>query len=379
MSFLRNFVRSELIDIIEWLDEGSDAMLYRFDRPDNEIKNGAQLIVRPSQVAVFVDQGRVADVFLPGRHELTTQNLPVLSTLRGWKYGFDSPFKAEVIFVSRRIFPNRKWGTKNPVMLRDAEFGPVRLRAFGNYSVRVEDAPKFVRDLVGTNPHFDIGQIHEQLRDLVVARFTDLLGESKIPVLDLAGNYSELGEFVTTRIRPDFQQYGLEITQVVVENISLPPEVEAALDRRTSMGIVGDLGRYTQFQTAEAIRAAADNPGGGASEGMGLGMGFAMANQMAQALRPVDTGAAGGASATPPAPPAPPAGPPPLPGATQVYLALDGQQRGPFGVEELRAHVADGRLTRETLVWRQGMPQWAPAADVPEVAALLSATPPPLG
>ena len=370
MSFLRNFIGNELIDIVEWLDETPDTMVWRFDRPRNEIKNGAQLIVRPSQVAVFVDQGQVADVFLPGRHELSTQNLPILSTLRGWKYGFESPFKAEVVFVSTRQFTNQKWGTKNPIMLRDPEFGPLRLRAFGNYAIRVKDAPDFVREIVGTNAHFTVEDINEQLRNMVVARFSDALGEARIPALDLAANYSEIGDKLLGLMQPEFAQYGLEITQVLVENISLPPEVEQALDRRSSMGIVGDMTNYTRFAAADAMRDAAKNPAGGAAEGMGLGMGFAMAQQMGQAMSSPST------PATSPAAHA--AGPPPLPENPQFYLALDGEQAGPFSADVLRGYAQAGTLTRDTLVWREGMAQWTRASEVPGVANLFGPVPPPL-
>ena len=373
MSFLRNFIGNELVDTVEWLDETPDTMVWRFDRPKNEIKNGAQLIVRPSQVAVFVDQGHIADVFQPGRYELTTQNLPVLSTLRGWKYGFESPFKAEVIFVSTRQFTNRKWGTKNPIMLRDLEFGPLRLRAFGNYSVRVKDAPDFVREIVGTNAHFTVEEIDDQLRDMVVARFSDALGEARIPALDLAANYAELGDLLLERIQPEFAEYGLELTKVLVENISLPPEVEQALDRRASMGIIGDLHQYTRFRTAEAIGDAAKNPGGageGMGTGLGAGMGFAMAQQMGQAMS--------APSSPPSSPAAESSGPPPLPEIPQFYLALDGEQAGPFSAEVLRGYAQAGTLTRETLVWREGMPQWTRADEVPGVANLFAAVPPPL-
>src|SRR5688572_31187554 len=240
-------LRAELIDIIEWLDDTRDTIVYRFQRYDNEIKYGAKLIVREGQVAAFVNEGRLADVFAPGTYTLETQNLPILSTLRGWKYGFDSPFKAEVYFVSTRTFTGRKWGTKNPIMLRDPEFGMVRLRAFGSFAIKVKDPATLLKEVVGTNGRFTVHEIGEQLRDMLVARFADVLAESKIPVLDLASNYDELGKFISARIADDFAQFGLQVVALMVENISLPPEVEAAMDKRTSMGIVGDLHKYAQF------------------------------------------------------------------------------------------------------------------------------------
>ncbi|HYJ78618.1 MAG TPA: SPFH domain-containing protein [Longimicrobiaceae bacterium] len=362
---LWDFVKTELIDIVEWLDDSGDTLVYRFERHDNEIKNGAQLIVRPGQAAVFVDQGQIADVFAPGRHVLRTENLPLLSTIQGWKYGFESPFKAEVYFVSTRQFTDQKWGTKNPVMLRDPEFGPVRLKAFGSYIVRVAEPAKFIAQIAGTNGRFTTEGISEQLRSLVSSRFSDALGEGKIPALDLAANYDEMGEQVRGKIAPDLAELGLELTGFVVENISLPDEVVKALDKRSSMGVIGNLQAYTQYQTAEAIRDAAQNPGGLAGAGMGAGMGFAMAQQMAQALggQPQGAGAA----------------PPPLPGQGAAYfVAAGGQQTGPHAMDALRQQAGGGALTRETLVWKQGMAGWAPAGEVPELAPLFAAVPPPL-
>ncbi len=372
---LWDFVRTELIDIIEWLDDSSDAMVYRFERHDNEIKNGAQLIVRPGQTAVFVDQGQIADVFAPGRHVLSTQNLPLLSTLQGWKYGFNSPFKAEVYFVSTRQFTDRKWGTKNPVMLRDPEFGPIRLRAFGTYAVKVGEPAKFICEIVGTNGHFSVEEIQEQLRNLIVARFSDVLGEGKIAALDLAANYDEMGGLLTQRIAPEFAGYGLEVTKVLIENVSLPEEVEKALDKRSSMGVIGNLGAYTQYQSAQAIEAAAKNPGGSAGAGMGMGMGFAMGNQMAQTLGQQGQGHAGGQAGGHGGA----SGPPPLPQQGPAFwTAAGGQQSGPHGVDALRESARSGGLTRETLVWREGMGAWTPAGEVSELASLFPATPPPL-
>ena len=356
-------IKGELLDIIEWLDKTDDTMVWRFPRYENEIKYGGKLLVRESQVAVFVNEGQIADVFEPGTHTLETRNLPILSTLQGWKYGFHSPFKAEVYFASTRRFTDLKWGTKNPVMLRDAEFGPVRLRAFGTYTTRIRKADVFLKEIAGTDGHFTTDEITDQLRNMIVSRFADILGESKIPVLDLAANYDELASFITQKIVPEFEAYGLEITKLLVENISLPPAVEEALDKRSSMGVVGNLQAYTQFQTANAMEDAAQNPGGMAGGGMGMGMGFAMANQMGQNM------AAGQQQA---------ASPPPVPQSQRFYVAVSGQQTGPFGLEELRTQAQDGRLTRESLVWKQGMAQWAPASSVVELGSVFGGSPPPL-
>src|SRR4051812_14895932 len=303
-------LRGELIDIVEWIDDTRDTMVYRFARYDNEIKYGAKLVVRESQVAAFVNEGRLADVYHPGTYTLETQNMPILSTLRGWKYGFSSPFKAEVYFVSTRAFTGRKWGTKNPIMLRDAEFGPVRLRAFGTYGIKVSDPATFLKQFVGTDGRFTVDELGDQLRDMVVARFTDILGESKIPALDLAANQDELGKFVSDRMKADFSPFGLEIVALVVENISLPPEVEAAMDKRTSMGVIGNLNAYTQFQTANSIPDAAKASGGLAGSAAGLVMGVNMANQVAAGMNAAAQPAAAPAPAQPPPPgrPAPPGG-----------------------------------------------------------------------
>jgi membrane protease subunit (stomatin/prohibitin family) len=354
---LRDFIHGELIDIIEWLESSTDAMVWRFDRPNNEIKNGAQLIVRPGQVAVFVDQGTVADVFEPGRHELTTQNLPVLSRLRGWKHGFVSPFKAEVVFVSTRQFVSNKWGTKQPVMTRDPELGPVRLRVFGTYAVHVSDAESFVRELVGANSSFTIGQISDQIRDLVVARFSELLAESTIPVLQLAANYRELGDLAARRLAPELAKLGVELTKVVVESIALPDEVAATLDQRTRIGLIGgDMSAYAQLLTADAVRDAARNQGSGGA-GAAIGVGLGMAQQLAGAAGQNARGAA--------------ASPPPLPASAGFFIGIGGKAQGPFDAAALAQRVKDGVLRADTLVWREGMAAWAAAGQVAEVAALL--------
>ena len=357
-------VRGEFIDIVQWIDTSSDTMVYRFERYNNQIKYGAQLTVREGQSAVFVNEGQLADVFQPGMYSLETKNLPILTTLQGWKYGFNSPFMAEVYFCSTRQFTDLKWGTMNPIMMRDAEYGPIRLRAFGTYVVRVKDPAALIREIVGTDGHFKVEEIVNQLRDLIVSRFAEILGESKIPVLDLAANYSELGNFLTQRIGPEFMSYGIELTKMLVENISLPPAVEEALDKRTSMGIVGNLAAYTQFNIANSIPDAAKNPGGLAAAGAGLGMGVAMAGPIAQAM----------SGQQPPAA----AVPPPIPGAAAYFLAVGGQRTGPFELQALASQAAAGTLTAQTLVWTQGMPQWTPAGQVPALAQIFASMPPPL-
>lgn len=351
----REFVAGELIDIVEWLDESGDTMVARFQRPDNEIKNNAQLIVRPAQLAVFVDQGKIADVFKPGRHTLSTSNLPLLSTLRGWKYGFKSPFKAEIVFINTKQFTNRKWGTSNPVIVRDPELGPVRLRAFGTFAVRVQDATLLVKELVGTNSVFLVDEIEDQLRNLVVTFMSEALADGNISVIDLAKSYPELGDRVLGRLAPRFQQYGLGVTQLVVENVSLPAEVEKAMDQRSRMGVIGNLDAYAKMQSADALRDAAQNPSGGAAAGVGIGMGAAMAHQaMSQAA----------ASHAPPPIPGTDE-PPPLP---DLWFYVVGDKRmGPVDVGSLKQHAGAGTVMPETLVWKKGMAEWTALSKVPDL------------
>ena len=355
-------VHHQLIDIIEWLDNTPDTMAWRFPRYENEIKNGAKLVVRESQAAALVNEGKLADVYQPGTYTLATQNMPVLSDLMGWKYGFESPFKAEVYFVSTKTFTDRKFGTKNPIMLRDSDFGVVRLRAFGNFSIRVSDPATFLRQIVGTSGQFSLESLDDQLREMVSSRFADALGASKIAALDLAGNYEQLGRFICSRIESDFAPFGLQLVNLFVENISLPPEVEAAMDKRTSMGVIGNLGAYTQYQTANAIPEAAANPGGLAGAAASMAMGLGMGGAVQQGMRDQQTVG--------------PAGPPPLPKKASYYLALNGQQSGPFDVASLPDKITAGAMNRDTLVWSPGMAGWSAAGSVAELAGLFKDAPP---
>lgn len=354
-------LRAEFIDIIEWLDDTNHTLVWRFPRYHNQIKNGAMLIVRPGQVAVFVHEGKLADVFEPGTHRLETRNLPLLSTLLGWKYGFDSPFKAEVYFVSTRTVTDLKWGTPNPIMMRDPEFGPIRLRAFGTYTLRAQDPQRLLTELVGTDGVYETSELETLMRGVINESIADLLGSSQVAALDLAQNYQEMAgtlrEAVVERID---DEYGLDVPQLFIVNISLPEEVEKALDTRTSMGVIGDMGRFQQFQMGRAMTEAAGNPGGGGAEGMGMGMGFAMAHQMAKTF----------------VPPGAPGAPPPLPGAAW-HVAQGGQSSGPFEPAQLQRMVVGGQLTPDTLVWRAGMANWAAAAHMPELVGLFGAPPPP--
>jgi membrane protease subunit (stomatin/prohibitin family) len=359
-------LKGELVDIIEWLDASRDTIVWRFPRNENEIKMGAKLVVRESQTAVFVNEGQVADVFNPGTYTLTTQNMPILSTLKGWKYGFESPWKAEVYFVNTRQFTDMKWGTQNPVIVRDPEFGAVRLRAFGAFAMRVVDPARLLRELVGTDPQFRTEEVQEYLRQLVVGHLGSALATANVPLLDLASQQLTIGNTLAAVLSDELSTTGIAIPKFIIENISVPPEVEQALDKRTSIGVVGNLDNYTKFQTANAIEDAANNQGG-AGGAFGFGLGMAAGQRAAQAMNTP--------SAAPPTVPA--AGPPPLP-AAEWFVGVNGQQQGPFDLSALAAQASAGTLTRETLVWKNGMAGWTAAGQVPELSGAFAAVPPPL-
>jgi membrane protease subunit (stomatin/prohibitin family) len=365
---------NEFIDIIEWLDDTQDTIIWRFPRYQNEIKNGAQLTVRETQVAVLVDQGKFADIYQPGRYQLTTANMPILSTLMGWKYGFNSPFKVDVYFVNTKQFLNLKWGTKNPIMLRDPEFGPIRMRAFGTYCFKISaDPTKFIKNVAGTEGSFTTEGIQEQLRNFIITKFTDHLGESKIAALDIAANLNEYSATLKDSLQADFEEFGIELTKFLVENVSLPEDVEKALDKRTGMEIIGDMGKYTHFQFADALKAGAEKPSGGGSpagDAMGMGMGFAMAGQMAQQMMNPQN------QQTQPLQ-QPPVTPPPIPQPKVYYIAVNGQQTGPFDPTQLQQMAVQGRFNPQSLVWTQGMPAWEAAGAISELSNLFGSIPPP--
>ncbi len=279
-----NLVKSQFIDVIEWTDNSSNTMVYRYNMDGKEIMMGAQLTVRESQVAIFVNEGEIADVYGPGRYELSTSNMPIMTKLQSWKYGFNSPFKAEVYFVNTKQFMDRKWGTTNPVMMRDAEFGMIRVRAFGIFAFRVADPATFLREVFGTRTMTTAEDVEGQIKRMLVSGLSDAIAESKIPALDLAANYEELSRYALQAMAPKLSPLGLALTALVIENISLPEEVEKSMDKRTSMGVLGDMNRYTQYQAAEAMREAANNPGGAAGAGMGMGAGVAMGQMFAQSM-----------------------------------------------------------------------------------------------
>lgn len=366
-------LKGEFIDIIEWLDPSNDTMVYRFERYQNEIKNGAKLTVREGQMAVFINEGQIADVFNPGMYELKTENLPILSTLKGWKYGFNSPFKAEVYFLSTRNITDQKWGTKNPITLSDDRFGMIEIRAFGTYVMRVKDGPVFIKEIVGTDGHFTSEEIASQLRSLIVTRFTDAVGEAELPIEKYARDMNEISDLVHEILKPEFEKYGIEVTKFLIENISMPEDIKKEIFELSRLDKV-DLNKLAQMKAAKAMEKAAENPSGAAGAGIGMGMGFGMANQMANTFSGNQQ-----QQQTPPAQQnTPPVAPPPLPPSLKFFIVINGQQNGPHDMQSLKNLVSQGQLTKETLVWREGMANWTAASQVAELTSVFGSVPPPV-
>ncbi len=292
---LMDYLKTQFLEIIEWQDDSRDTISYRYPDQDKEIKNGAQLIVRESQTTQFIYLGQFGDTFGPGKHTLTTDNIPILSTLKGWKYGLHSPFKADLYYVNTRLFTGNKWGTANPIMLRDADFGIVRARAYGIYDFKVTDVKVFLKEVAGTDDHFRLDEFADTMRSRIVSVFTDALATAKVPVLDLAARYTDLGEALLPLINPAVTaKYGIESSSFIVENVSVPPEVEAAIDKRSSMAAIGNLNDYVKFQMAESLTKEGGAAGGMAGTAAGLGAGLAMGQQMMAAMnQPQATPAAG--------------------------------------------------------------------------------------
>ena len=364
----------EFIDIIEWLDYTDDTICHRFERYQNEIKNNAKLIVREGQTAVFINEGQLADVFKPGTYTLSTQNLPLLTTLKGWKYGFDSPFKAEVYFVNTHLFTDEKWGTKNPITLNDDRFGLVEIRAFGTYAFKIGDAGKFVVDIVGTDNNFTNFEINEHLKSLIATRFTDTVGEANLPIELYAANTTELSETCQSVMKPEFESVGISLEKFYIENVSMPEDLKKEIFEYSRLDKL-DLDKLTKFKTAKAIEAAAANEGGTAGAGMGMGMGFVLAQQMGGMMSPQ----MGGQQQAPVQQQMGGAMPPPIPAAVQYFYSASGQQAGPVGLDQLRALFANRTINKDTLVWKQGMQSWTALNEVEELKAFLGGnTPPPL-
>lgn len=359
-----DFLTGEFIDVIHWTDDTRDTMVWRFEREGHEIKYGAKLTVREGQAAVFVHEGQLADVFSPGLYMLETNNMPIMTTLQHWDHGFQSPFKSEIYFVNTTRFANLKWGTKNLIMLRDPEFGPTRIRAFGTYTVKVADPALFLREIVGTDGEFTRDEVSFQIRNIIVQEFSRAIAKSGIPVLDMAAATAEVGKLIAEAIEPTLKQYGLTLPELYIENISLPPAVEKALDERTSRGMAGNLDDHMKWKAAEAMTME----GSSAGQAMGMGMGAGLGMQMAQ--NPW------GAAATAPAPAA--AAPPPPPPVEHVWhIAEAGNVTGPFSKAALGRMVTEGKLNRDSMVWTQGQDGWMKAGDVTELAQLFTVMPPP--
>ena len=332
-----NIIKSQLIEVIEWTDDSRDTLSYRWPDEDKEIKNGAQLIVRESQQVQFVAAGQYADLFGPGKHTLSTENIPVLSTIYGWKYGFQSPFKCDVYYINTRLFTGNKWGTANPVTVRDPDFGVVRIRAFGTYDFRIVQPALFLKEVAGTDQNFRLDEFADTMRSRIVSIFSEALAKAKIPVLDVATRYSDLGEALVQIINPAVvDKYGLEITSFILENVSVPAEVEQAIDKRSSMTAIGNLNDYVKYQMGQAMANGGDSAATlPASMAMGFGMAQEMMKQMQQPA-PAASGFLPGAAAPTPTPASAPAAAPVL----QVYTPEQAAQL--LGVE-----VADVLAERE--------------------------------
>ena len=364
-----DFLSGQFIDVIHWTADTRDTMVWRFEREGHEIKYGAKLTVREGQAAVFVHEGQLADVFTPGLYMLETNNMPIMTSLQHWDHGFQSPFKAEVYFVNTNRFTDLKWGTKNPIMVRDPEFGPTRLRSYGTYTVKVSDPALFLREIVGTDGDFTMDEISYQLRNIIVQEFSRTIASSGIPVLDMAANTADLGKVVSKAISSVIAEYGVTLPELYIENISLPPAVEKALDNRTSRGLAGNLDDHMRWSAAEAMRE-----GGAAGDAMGMGFGAGLGMQMGNMRM-----GAGGAPAAGPwgQAPAAPTPPPPPPVEHVWHIAENGATSGPFSKARLGRMVTEGGLTRDTMVWTQGQDGWMKAGDVTELAQLFTVMPPP--
>ncbi|MBK6833068.1 MAG: SPFH domain-containing protein [Bacteroidetes bacterium] len=370
---LFDFVKSELIDVIEWVDSSNDTIIWKFPRKngDHEIKNNAKLTVRESQQAVFLNEGVLADVFKPGMHTLQTQNMPILATLKGWKYGFDSPFKADVYFVSTKQFVDQKWGTKNPITIDDERFGMIEVRAFGNFSYRVSDAGLFLKEIAGTDTHFTTDEISDQLKTKVLRKFTDIAASSNLTIDKFASNLDELSDMAKEKLNDYFMTLGLQISDFNVENVSMPEDIKKEIFAYSRMNKQGD--NWTKMNTMNVMNTAAGNEGmGGAGMGMGVGMGMGnmMGNMMGGMMnnqnQQQNNQQMGGMNT-----------PPPPPQMSQYFLAVNGAQTGPFTPQQLQAMIATGQFNANSQVWKNGMPAWGAASSVPELQALFGAMPPP--
>jgi len=392
-----DWVKGQFIDVIEWLDDSHDILVYRFERYGNEIKYGAKLIVRPGQVAIFVSEGKIGDIFKPGTYVLETKNLPILTSLQHWDHGFNSPFKAEVYFISTARFTNLKWGTKGQIVIPDPTFGTVPIRAYGSYEIRVKDPVKFLREVVGTDGLFTTDEIKGQLNNLIASNLPKAIGEFGISVRELAFHYRELGEKVREYLQSLFENYGLNLEQLVIENVSLPDRIVKAIEERVSQNIIGNLDNYIKYKMAEGLEK-----GGDSSSIVGMGVAMGMASQMGKLFggdgkagvtgQSTGTGWEGGGAGISGQPGVSQPGitqsrsiqpetsqsgltPPPPPGAESYYIAKGSKTFGPYSVNTLREMVLRGEINGDTYIWKPGMGEWKRLQEVkPE---LLPPPPPP--
>lgn len=367
---LSTHAKAQFLDVIQWLDDSKNTLVYRFPIFNQAIQDGGKLVVREGQAAVFVAEGRLSDVFGPGTYELSTRTKAIWGFFESIKYGLNMPYKGDVYFVSTRQFTDQKWGTANPLMLRDRDLGAVRIRAFGVFAYRITDPAAFIREVVGTAGLYTTDEINGQLKRKLVSALADTIGESKIPALDLISQYMDLGDALRQRLNGWFQEnYGITLTDFVVENISVPPEVEKMLDKRSSMAMVGDMNAYTQFQAANAIEQAASRPGGGGAfmeAGLGLAMGGAMGQQLGRAQQGPGTFNPHQGLAAPPPPP-----------VEQRYHYHGPSGQGEYSAREIANLIQQNRAGTHN-VWATGWAGWKSWSDVPEIATLLPPVPPPL-
>jgi membrane protease subunit (stomatin/prohibitin family) len=306
-----SFLSKQFIDVIHWTEPEDGILAYRYPMEDMEIQNGGKLTVRESQMAIFVNEGKIADVFGPGLYTLSTQTLPILTYIMNWDKAFKSPFKSDVYFFSTRVETNQRWGTATPITIRDKEFGAIRMRGYGIYAYKIADPKVFHQKISGTRDIYRVADLEGQLRNTIVARMTDSFAQSTVPFLDMAANQEELGKKIAENLKPAYADFGLSLESFVVENISLPDELQKMLDQRISMNMIGDMNKYTQFQVAQSMPIAAANEGGGgvAGMGVGLGAGIAMGQTVMNAMRPQEPPTGGGGAAPAPAGPAGPTEP----------------------------------------------------------------------
>lgn len=362
-------LRNEFVDIIEWEDNTGDTLIWKFPRYQNEIKMGAKLTVRESQQAVFMNEGKIADVFQPGMYTLETQNLPILSSLKGFEYGFHSPFKADVFFISTKQFVDQRWGTRNAITVNDERFGMIELRAFGTFAFRIDDGAKFLKEIAGTNSEFSTEEITGQLRSIMVNKFTNTIGKGTITIDQVAGNVEDLSSICQEKLNEDFSSFGLKITKFLIENVSMPDDIKQEIFEYSRLNKI-DIQKLAQMKAAKSIETAAENPGIGGA-GVGMGVGISMGNMVASTLGEAT-------KSTNQTQPQNALTPPPIPASVQYFVANDGKQTGPFDLTQITQLIQVGSLKKESLVWKIGMADWSTSSSVEEIAQLFHTIPPPL-